>query len=211
VTLSAFDHALGENPALLLRSDGGAVRLDVARWNDSASPEDAWLLDRCSGAVVDLGCGPGRLLSALADRGVPALGIDVSPEAETRCRRRGVPMLRADLFAPLPGEGRWDHVLLADGNIGIGGDPARLLRRADQLLRRGGSVLVETDPDADAYWRGSVRVATAGGLGAPIPWAAIGTRALQAVGRGIGLRTGSVRNGDRCFVELRAGPRFRRR
>ena len=211
MTVSAFDHALGGNPALLLRSDGGAVRLDVARWNDSASPEDAWLLDRCSGAVVDLGCGPGRLLSALADRGVPALGIDVSPEAETRCRRRGVPMLRADLFAPLPGEGRWDHVLLADGNIGIGGDPARLLRRADQLLRRGGSVLVETDPDADAYWRGSVRVATAGGLGAPIPWAAIGTRALQAVGRGIGLRTGSVRNGDRCFVELRAGERFRRR
>ena len=211
MTVSAFDHALGGNPALLLRSDGGAVRLDVARWNDSASPEDAWLLDRCSGAVVDLGCGPGRLLSALADRGVPALGIDVSPEAETRCRRRGVPMLRADLFAPLPGEGRWDHVLLADGNIGIGGDPARLLRRADQLLRRGGSVLVETDPDADAYWRGSVRVATAGGLGAPIPWAAIGTRALQAVGRGIGLRTGSVRTGDRCFVELRAGERFRRR
>jgi SAM-dependent methyltransferase len=193
VTVSAFDHALGGNPALLLRSDGGAVRLDVARWNDSASPEDAWLLDRCSGAVVDLGCGPGRLLTALADRGVQALGIDVSPEAETRCRRRGVPMLRADLFAPLPGEGRWDHVLLADGNIGIGGDPARLLRRADQLLRRGGSVLVETEPDPDTYWLGSVRVATVAGLG------------------GIGLRTGAVRNGHRCFVELRAGERLRRR
>ena len=211
MTVSAFDHALGGNPALLLRSDGGAVRLDVARWNDSASPEDAWLLDRCSGAVVDLGCGPGRLLTALADRGVQALGIDVSPEAETRCRRRGVPMLRADLFAPLPGEGWWDHVLLADGNIGIGGDPARLLRRADQLLRRGGSVLVETDPDPDAYWLGSVRVATVAGLGGPIPWAAVGTRALQAFAHGIGLRTGAVRNGHRCFVELRAGERFRRR
>jgi SAM-dependent methyltransferase len=211
VTLSAFDHALSGNPALLLRSDGGAVPLDVARWNESASVEDSWLLDRCSGAVLDLGCGPGRLLTALAARGVPALGIDVSPEAETRCRRRGVPMLRTDLFGPLPGEGRWDHVLLADGNIGIGGDPARLLRRTDQLLRRGGSVLVETDPDPDACWLGSVRVATAAGLGEPIPWAAVGDRALRAVAHGIGLRTAAVRHGDRCFVQLRSGARFRRR
>ena len=30
---------------------------------------------------------------------------------------------------PMPGEGRWDTVLLADGNIGIGGAPVALLRR----------------------------------------------------------------------------------
>ncbi len=202
MTVTAFDHALIGNPALLLRSDGGEVLLDVARWNDAASPEDGWLLDRCSGAVVDLGCGPGRLLAALAGRGVEVLGIDVSPAAEAHCRRRGVPMLRTDLFAPLPGEGRWCHVLLADGNIGIGGDPMRLLHRAVQLLRRGGSVLVETDPDQDALWCGSVQVVTAEGLGEPIPWASIGTRALRSVAGGLGLRTGEVRNGDRCFVEL---------
>jgi SAM-dependent methyltransferase len=202
VTVSAFDHALVGNPALLMRSDGGQLPLDVARWNDAASTEDGWLLDRCSGAVVDLGCGPGRLLAALADRGVQVLGIDVSPAAEAHCRRRGVPMLRTDLFAPLPGEGRWSHVLLVDGNIGIGGDPLLLLRRADQLLRRGGSVLVETDPDQDALWRGSVQVVTAERLGDPIPWASIGTRALRSVAAGLGMRTGAVHSGDRCFVEL---------
>ena len=89
MTVSAFDHALGGNPALLLRSDGGAVRLDVARWNDSASPEDAWLLDRCSGAVVDLGCGPGRLLSALADR--RSEERRVGKECTATCRSRWSP------------------------------------------------------------------------------------------------------------------------
>ena len=36
-------------------------------------------------------------------------------------------MVRRDLFGALPGEGTWSHVLLADGNIGIGGDPVTLL------------------------------------------------------------------------------------
>jgi SAM-dependent methyltransferase len=203
VTVSAFDHALGGNPALLLRSDGGAVRLDVARWNDSASPEDAWLLDRCSGAVVDLGCGPGRLLSALADRGVPALGIDVSPEAETRCRRRWVPMLRADLFAPLPGEGRWDHVLLADGNIGIGGDPVQLLRRVAALLAPGGWVVADLARPGTPLETRSVRLECAGLHSDPFPWSVLGPEAVGGVALAAGLHVDGLHEyDDRWFVVL---------
>ncbi len=32
-------------------------------------------------------------------------------------------MVRRDVFGPLPGARTWGHVLLADGNIGIGGVP----------------------------------------------------------------------------------------
>ncbi len=46
----------------------------------------------------------------------------------------------------MPGAGRWRTVLLADGNIGIGGDPAALLRRVLALLGPGGRVLAEVDP-----------------------------------------------------------------
>ena len=41
----------------------------------------------------------------------------------------GGPALVRSVFETLPGEGRWDTVLLMDGNIGIGGDPAALLGR----------------------------------------------------------------------------------
>ena len=44
--------------------------------------------------------------------------------------RRGGAALRRDVFAPLPGEGRWYTALLADGNVGIGGDPVALLQPA---------------------------------------------------------------------------------
>ena len=86
--------------------------------------------DLCTGPTIDLGCGPGRLVARLVERGVPALGVDQSATAVGLARRSGAPALRRDVFEPLPGTGRWQTVLLADGNVGLGGDPWRVLRRA---------------------------------------------------------------------------------
>ena len=58
----------------------------------------------------------------------------------------GALALQRDVFGYLPGTGRWATVLLADGNIGIGGDPVALLRRAQNLLRPGGAVVTEISP-----------------------------------------------------------------
>jgi SAM-dependent methyltransferase len=198
-----FDAALGGRAARLVRSDGVEVELAVGRWRDPASAGDAWLLDRCTGPAIDLGCGPGRLVEALVARRVPALGVDASAAAQLLCRGRGAPMVRRDVFAPLPAEGCWDHVLLADGNIGIGGDPVALLRRSARLVARGGTVLVETDPDPALWWRGAVRVCTADGSGAALPWACTGADALAAVAPRAGLRRAGGLDGPRSFVELR--------
>ena len=86
------------------------------------------MLARCEAPVLDVGCGPGRLVGALNARGVPALGIDISARAVEQARGRGAMALRRAVEQPVPAEGRWGTVLLADGNIGIGGDPAALLR-----------------------------------------------------------------------------------
>src|ERR671916_539698 len=128
-----FDAALAGRPAQLVSDDGRILPVAVERWLAPADGEDDWLLDRCSGPTVDLGCGPGRLVAELAQRGVPALGVDCSPRAVRHCHSRGAAVLHRDLFAPLPGEGRWHHVLLADGNIGIGGKPGQLLHRGTAL------------------------------------------------------------------------------
>jgi len=196
-----FDAVLAGRGTRLVRDDGVVLAWDPARWRAGASPDDRRLLDRCTGPTVDLGCGPGRLVAALTERGVPALGVDSSPVARVLCRRRGAPMVRRDVFGPLPGEGTWSHVLLADGNIGIGGDPGRLLARAVRLLAEDGSVLVETNPDPDEWWCGTA--ATDEGA---VPWACVGAAALGRAAPALGLRATTVATvsaGSRTFVELR--------
>src|SRR5207247_1691171 len=98
------------------------------------------ILAAVDGPVIDLGCGPGRLVLSLARRRVPALGVDTSPSAVALARSRGAAALQRDLFGPLPGEGRWGTAPLFDGNVGIGGAPAAgraCTTDADRRLARG--------------------------------------------------------------------------
>ena len=131
-----FHRAAAGLPCWIGDSDGSRERLPTARWmGGSASSEedrraDHAMISRCTGSTIDLGCGPGRLTEALARRGLSALGVDTSKAAVDLTIGRGGNAVLRDLFEPLPGTGTWSCVLLADGNIGIGGDPVRLLRRA---------------------------------------------------------------------------------
>jgi SAM-dependent methyltransferase len=61
------------------------------------------LADRASGVVGDLGCGPGHVAAYLAERGVPVLGVDLSPGMLAQAPA-GLPVVAGDLRAlPLAG------------------------------------------------------------------------------------------------------------
>jgi len=101
--------------------------LPVHDWLRPVNDADRALLEHCRGATLDVGCGPGRMSAHLAEGGHVVMGVDIVREAVEQATRRGVHALRRNVFDPLPGEGAWNTVLLADGNIGIGGAPVRLL------------------------------------------------------------------------------------
>jgi SAM-dependent methyltransferase len=151
---AALGRVLGVTDPLVLRADDGTVLpLDPQRWHADPSPHEEALLAGVAGPVLDVGCGPGRLVLGLARRGSVALGVDPAPAACALARDRGAAVLQRSVFDPLPGQGRWRTVLLADGNIGIGGDPARLLRRCRDLLAPDGTVVVEVEAPAGAGCR----------------------------------------------------------
>lgn len=174
-------------PVVLRADDGSALFMNLQRWLDSTSPEDEILLDRAVGPVLDVGCGPGRHVAELSARGVPALGVDASSHAVDIAVKRGVPVLRRSIFDPLPGTGRWATLLILDGSIGIGGDPAALLSRGCELLRPGGQILVEIEQPGTVSKVLTARLESGGRISAWFPWAVVSIDALQALAAESGL------------------------
>ncbi len=180
--------------------------LPVAAWNQAASPGDVALLAHCVGPTLDVGCGPGRMTQLLAERGHPVLGIDVVPEAVFQTRGRGVAALLRDVFDPLPGEGRWASALLADGNIGIGGDPGALLRRVVDILEPGGLVIVDLAPPGAGVETRVVRLETRSRQCRPFRWTVVGAEAIGLLAAPVGLTVSGVHtHGDRWFAVLKKG------
>lgn len=197
----------GRGPLWLRREDGcGRIPLHVERWCAEPDRADSTLLNRALRRglpALDIGCGPGRLVTALQRRGLPALGVDVTRAAVTRTIGLGGSALCRSVFDRLPGEGRWATGLLADGNLGIGGDPAALLRRVAELLCPGGQLLVEVEW-VDVDERLTVRLEDGTGrLGPAFPWARLGASAANDIAAESGFTpSGGWHEDGRRFLTL---------
>lgn len=169
--------------------DGHPPRpMEVGRWTGPCTDVDERVLERAEPPVLDVGCGPGRHVRSLARRGVMALGIDASAAAIGIARRFGAPAILGSIFDEVPGAGTWGSALLLDDNLGIGGEPVRLLRRVHALLAPGGSVIVETDPPGGHTGSVMARLDGPAGTSKPFPWAVVSSDGLTDVVQGTGLR-----------------------
>lgn len=185
-----YDRALAGERCWIRHDDGSRCALPVHNWLGGRHADEAFddaVVSLCSGPTIDLGCGPGRLVAHLVRRGIPALGVDQSATAVRLARRSGAPALHRDVFEPLPGTGRWHTVLLADGNVGLGGDPRRILARAGELLGRGGRCVAEFDTATTGVCAGWVRLESTRAVGPWFPWATVGVDSAASLARQVGL------------------------
>lgn len=187
---------------VLRRRDGLAHRLVTADWHAPATTAERALLAGATAPVLDLGCGPGRLVAAAAESGLVALGIDTSPLAVASARDRGLAVLQRSVFDPLPGEGRWGTVLLMDGNVGIGGDPRRLLARAGVLVGGHGRIVVEVGPPGSETVAVDTRVEHGEEVSNWFPWAWVAADDLAGFAAEAGLACRELRCLDGRWLGL---------
>jgi SAM-dependent methyltransferase len=117
----------------------------------------AELLGPAPARVLDLGCGPGLYLQALAAKGYACHGIDFSPasiahaRAEASVAGLSIDYEEADLrraaFGP---DGRFDAVMLIFGELNVFApeDARGILRKAFATLKPGGRLLLEPATEA---------------------------------------------------------------
>ena len=201
-----YANALFGGSKLRARDSDGSLRvLPLDMWLRDAHGADQRLVERAVGPVLDVGCGPGRHVHALAMRGVIAVGVDVNPAALHHARARGATVLEASIFDQIPGAGEWRTALLLDGNIGIGGAPAALLARIASLLSPGGEVLVEVDPPGVGHEIVRMRLEEGSAKSHWFDWARVGAEAIAAPAQEAGLRVShSWTDEGRWFAALAA-------
>ena len=136
-------------------------------------------------------------------RGIPALGVDIAPSAVALARARGATALERSVYERLPGERRWGTALLADGNVGIGGDPVRLLSRVRDLLAPGGALLVEAGVPGSPTGPVRLRLQDDFGSSEEFPWACLAVEDVALAAMRAGLRpAGTWEECGRWFATL---------
>jgi SAM-dependent methyltransferase len=164
------------------------------------SDEAAWLVGRfgpgCR-SVLEPGCGSGRMLAALAARGLDVFGIDTSEEMLALARARGAEVVRADMTNFDLGR-RFDAAVSVVSTVGLLG-PDGLASHLDAVARHlepGARYLVQQGVfPADAeLWRSEWK-AERDGTKLHVVWEAFERDPAQ------------LRERSRSRVEVVAGPR----
>lgn len=95
-----------------------------------------------SGQILDVGCGNGDFLIAAQEAGYTVCGIDISDAAVAQCKDLGFAVQKAD-FVHFPGCEQFDFITMWDLLEHLP-DPHSFIKRAFQLLRPGGYLVIKT-------------------------------------------------------------------
>jgi hypothetical protein len=130
----------------------------------------------------------------------------MSPAAVEIARGRGVLVIERSVFGDVPAAGSWRTALLLDGNIGIGGSPARLLTRVAALLAPRGLVLAELAMAGAGVVVHRLSLEHGGARSSGFQWAEVGLDSIDTPARAAGFEVlERWQDGGRCFALLSRG------
>ncbi len=148
------------------------LRGDTSTWSDRFFYLEA--VRRCGQAVLDVGCGTGRLLLDFLAHGIDADWVDTSPDMLALCRlkaeKQGLePALYKQYMETLDLPRRYRTILVPSSSLQLIIDPAmvdRAMRRFHEHLAPGGALVApfmslwkEGDPLESEWERSAVRAA----------------------------------------------------
>jgi 2-polyprenyl-3-methyl-5-hydroxy-6-metoxy-1,4-benzoquinol methylase len=131
--------------------------------------------------VLDLGCGEGWLMRALAERGIETVGLDVSLELVMAAEETGGGRYRCCSYDELvddPTRAGGPYDAIACNFSLLGADLPPLLRALRANLAPGGALVIQTvhpwtaagDEGYADGWRTETFAACGGGFAEPMPW-----------------------------------------
>lgn len=98
-------------------------------------------------AVLDIGCGSGRISQQLMEYGYTVQGLDFSEEAVKKALAKGVSAKQANLDEGIPEPNARYDVVWAGDIVEHVFDPIGLLRESERVLKPGGVILITIPSD----------------------------------------------------------------
>ncbi|GIW07737.1 MAG: hypothetical protein KatS3mg060_2542 [Dehalococcoidia bacterium] len=114
------------------------------------------LLGAVEGPALDAGCGPGLLLAALGERGIAAVGVDLSARMATEAARRAPAVVGT--LDHLPFKGNAFGIVIAMGAVEYVDDDQAALAELTRVLRPDGVLLASFPNRFSPYriWKNAV-------------------------------------------------------